>query len=79
MPYAIFDRLIHSSADVEGLVVKELGPRYRLGGVVDLHQLGLKEWPFTAAGKLSVINLRHDLINLIAMEKSQIQGCLGNL
>jgi hypothetical protein len=72
MPYAIFDRLIYSSADVEGLVVRELGPRYRLGGVVDLQQLGLKEWPFTAVGKLSVISLRHDLINLIAMEKFQI-------
>lgn len=70
MPYAIFDKLFHDPADVEELVAKELGPRYRLGGVLDLQQLGLKGWPFTAVGKLSVIDLRDGLLNCIAMEKT---------
>lgn len=71
-PYAVFDRRIQSPADVEGLVVKELGPRYRLGGVIDLQQIGLREWPYTAVGKLSVIDLRREVINYLAIKKTEV-------
>jgi hypothetical protein len=66
MPYAIFDNLTQSPADVEGLVVKELGPRFRLGGVMDLQRLGLKEWPCSRSGKLSIIDLKREVIKYLA-------------
>jgi hypothetical protein len=69
MPYAIFEKLTQSRADVEELVMKKLGPRYCLGGVIDLQELGLKDWPYTAVGKLSVIDLRREIMQRNAFHR----------
>lgn len=73
MPYAVFDTLAPmSDDDVEELVVKELGPSYRLGGVMDLQQLGLGEWPRTRNAKVSIADVRRAVIDYVASKAAKM-------
>lgn len=38
--------------------MQELGPEYRLDDILDLERIGLKDWPYSMAGKLSVVELK---------------------
>lgn len=42
-------------------MVRKLGPEYRLDGILDLEKLGLTDWPYSVAGKLSITELKERL------------------
>lgn len=62
-PYAVFNKLSESTSAIEKLVTQNLGPNYTLGGVTDLDQLGMKEWPRNIAGKISIKDVEHAVAN----------------
>ncbi|KAK5994606.1 4-coumarate--CoA ligase 2-like protein [Cladobotryum mycophilum] len=69
LPFSVFAKLDQNPADIEALVLKELGPSYRLGGVLDRQQLGFEQWPVN--GKLLVSEIRRAVAKYLAANEAE--------
>lgn len=57
-PYAVVQKHVDR---LEQDVLDEFGKDHQLGGVVSLEQLGLKEFPINATGKIMKIELKEEV------------------